>query len=281
MLIGSHMSIAGGIYKAPARGKEVGCATIQIFTKNANQWRAKPLLDEDIVRFREALDETGIGPVMAHDSYLVNLASPDDALYAKSIDALQVEMERAEALGLPGLIIHPGAHVGSGEAAGLARIVGALDALHARTEGFGVRILLETTAGQGSNLGYRFEHLAEIMEKVSASDRLGVCYDTCHTFAAGYDIRDEKSYGKVFDEFDRVIGMDRLKAIHLNDSKGELGGRLDRHEHIGKGRIGLEGFRSIMNDEGLDLVPKLLETPKDKEMTEDRMNLETLRRLVK
>lgn len=281
MLIGSHMSIAGGVYKAPARGKEVGCATIQIFTKNANQWKAKPLEAADIERFRAALDETGIDPVMAHDSYLVNLASPDDALYAKSIDALQVEMERAEALGLPGLIIHPGSHVGSGEKAGLARIACAIDELHGRTDGFEVKILLETTAGQGSNLGYRFEHLAGIMQNVSASERLGVCYDTCHTFAAGYDIRDEKSYRKVFDEFDRVIGLDQLKVMHFNDSKGELGGRLDRHEHIGKGRIGLDGFRFIMNDERFAHVPKILETPKDKEMTEDRMNLETLRGLVK
>ena len=258
MLIGAHMSIAGGIYKAPARGKEVGCATIQIFTKNASQWKAKALEKEDIARVREALDESGIDPVVAHDSYLVNLASPDDGLYGKSIDALQIEMERAEALGLPCLIIHPGAHVGSGEEAGLARIAAALDELHNRTRGFGLQILLETTAGQGTNLGYRFEHLAGIMENVSAAERLGVCFDTCHTFAAGYDIRDEKSCRKVFDEFDRVIGLDQLKAMHLNDSKGELGGRLDRHEHIGKGRIGLDGFRFIMNDERFAPVPKIL-----------------------
>jgi deoxyribonuclease-4 len=279
-LIGAHMSIAGGVSKALARGREAGCATIQIFTKNANQWAARPLDPEEVVRFKAACRDTGIKPVVAHDSYLINLASPDPALYKKSIDALRDELERTEALGLVGLIIHPGAHMGAGEKKGLARIARALDRIHARTAGFKARILLENTSGQGTVLGHRFEHLATIMEQVKAPERLGVCFDTCHAFAAGYDISTEKGYCAVFREFGRIIGIKNLRAMHLNDSRGELGSRRDRHAQIGKGAIGLEGFRCIMIDRRLARIPKILETPKGEDLAEDRLNLATLRRLA-
>jgi len=274
------MSIAGGVSRAPGRGREAGCATIQIFTRNASRWAAKPLEAGEVERFKEACRETGIRPVVAHDSYLINLASPDAALYKKSIDAMELELDRAETLGLPFLIIHPGAHMGAGETKGIVRVARALDRVHARTAGYRVRILLETTSGQGSCLGHRFEHLAAVMEKVAEPGRLGVCFDTCHSFAAGYDIRTEKAYRAVFREFNRVIGIKHLKAMHLNDSKGEFGGRRDRHAHLGKGAIGLEGFRCIMTDRRLARVPKILETPKGADMAEDRMNLGVLRRLA-
>ena len=280
MMLGAHMSIAGGVYNAPVRGQEVGCEAIQIFTKSSNQWKAKILTDEDVDKFKAAVDETGIWPVVAHDSYLINLASPDPALYEKSIEAFAVEMERAERLGLPSLIFHPGSHVGSGEEAGLEKIARAVDELHRRTPGYALKLLLETTAGQGTNLGCRFEHLARIIDAVEEPERLGVCFDTCHTFAAGYDISTKSGYEKVFRELDKLIGVKRIGAFHLNDSKKGLGGRLDRHAHIGEGELGLTAFRCLLNDRRFKKIPKILETPKGKDMAEDKVNLGVLRGLI-
>jgi len=280
LLLGAHMSIAGGVSKALERGCEVGCTTMQIFTRNASRWVAKPLADKEIERYHRLAANSKIAPVVAHDSYLINLASPDDKLHAKSLAALRDEMDRAEVLGLAGVVIHPGAHMGQGEEVGLARIAEALDVLHKETEGYRVRILLETTSGQGTVLGHRFEHLAAIIEALREPERVGVCLDTCHIFAAGYDIRDRKCYRRTLREFDDVIGLERLDVIHINDSKGELGSRKDRHAHIGEGCIGLEGFRQVMTDKKLVEVPKILETPKGPDMAEDRENMAKLKQLA-
>ncbi|MGQ9498256.1 MAG: deoxyribonuclease IV [Desulfotomaculales bacterium] len=280
MPLGAHMSIAGGVDKAILRGRSIGCETIQIFTKSANQWRAKPLVPDEIARFRQAREESGINPVFGHTSYLINLGSPDEDLWQKSVDSFLVEMERCAALDLPYLVTHPGAHMGAGEDVGLRRIGRALDEILARTEGSGVIILLETTAGQGSNIGYRFEHLARLIEESAYPDRLGVCFDTCHAFAAGYDLRTPEAFHRTFEEFDTLIGIDRLKAIHLNDSRGDLGSRIDRHEHIGFGKLGLEPFRLLLNDPRFRNLPMVLETPKGPDMKEDVMNLATLRSLI-
>lgn len=282
-LLGAHMSIAGGYYKAVLAAAELGMDCVQIFTKNNNQWRAKPLTDDDINRFREALEETGIQQPVAHDSYLINLASPDDALWQKSQDAFVVELERAEALGLIGVVMHPGSFVKSSEEEGLARIVQAIDTVHQKTEGFQTQILLETTAGQGTNLGHRFEHLAYIIDETAESDRLGVCVDTCHIFAAGYAIGTPQEYRRTMKEFDDLIGIDRIRAFHLNDSKKEFGSRVDRHDHIGEGHLGLEPFRNLLNDRRFAKTPMYLETAKVERdgVPMDAINLETLRRLIK
>jgi deoxyribonuclease IV len=281
MLLGAHMSIAGGVFNAPARGRSVGCDTIQIFVKNANQWVGKPISDEEADKFQEAKKETGIDPVFSHNSYLINLASPDDALYEKSANAMLDELERSEKLKLPFLVMHPGSHVGSGEEAGLKRIAEALNNILAKTKGYKVKIALETTAGQKSNLGHKFEHLAYLIHAVKDKKRLCVCYDTCHTFAAGYDIRTKKAYEATFKEFDRVIGLNRICAFHLNDALKELGSNIDRHAHIGQGHIGEEGFRLLMNDGRFANIPMVLETPKGPDMAEDVMNLKVLRGLIR
>ena len=279
--LGAHMSISGGIEKALERGAEVGCEAIQIFTKSSNQWRARPLGDETVERFRAHRDKFDIRPVVAHDSYLINLASPDEpGLLRKSREAFLVEMERAERLEIPYLIMHPGSHKGDGVDAGLRRVAASFDWLHRRTEGYRLLVLLETTAGQGTNLGFAFEHLRRIIDSVAEGDRLGVCLDTCHVFAAGYDIATRDGYEKTWAEFDEVIGLERLKAIHLNDAKKDLGSRVDRHEHIGRGALGLEPFRMLLNDPRLREVPMILETPKGPDYAEDVENLATLRSLV-
>jgi len=280
-LIGAHMSISGGVFNAFQHGEEVGCATIQIFTKNNNQWKAKELSSEDARKFRERQKETGISPVVGHNAYLINLASPKKDVYDLSMEAMLVELQRAELLGLPYLVIHPGAHLESGEREGIRKIAKSIDKLHEKTEGFKVKICLETTAGQGSTIGCRFQELAEIIDDVEENERLGVCYDTCHTFAAGYDIRTKKAYEETFGLFDQHLGIQRLKVIHLNDSLKELGSRVDRHRHIGKGKIGLEGFRLIMNDKRWEKIPKILETPKEGGTARDIENLNLLRSLVK
>lgn len=280
MLLGAHMSIAGGVDKSLALGKKVGCDTIQIFTKSSNQWKAKPLSDEVVDSFHKERKETGIDLVVAHDSYLINLASPDNALWKKSIDAFLVEMERCERLGIPYLNTHPGSHMGGGEKEGLKRISRAIDIIHSKTKGYKTSIALETTAGQGTNLGYRFEQLAEIIRLTKRSQLLSVCFDTCHSFAAGYELRDKKNFNKTFAEFDRVIGLKRLKLFHLNDSLKSLGSRVDRHQHIGQGEMGLEPFRLLLNDPRFKKVPMYLETPKGPNYQEDVKNLKTLRDLV-
>lgn len=275
------MSIAGGIYNSLVWGKEVGCNTIQIFTKSNNQWRAKPLSEEEIDRFKKNQKETQISPVVAHDSYLINVASNNKFLQEKSKEALLIEYQRCEALGIPYLVMHPGAHTGAGEKEGLKRISESLNWLFQKAENYKVQIALETTAGQGSNLGYRFEHLAEIIDKIEQHKKVCICLDTCHVFAAGYDIRVEAGYDKMMDEFNKIIGLEKLKVIHFNDSVKDLGSRVDRHEHIGRGKIGKDGFAFFMNDKRLEKIPKLLETPKDAEGKFDRENLKVLRSLVK
>lgn len=277
------MSIAGGYYKAVEAAAEYGMNCVQLFTKNNNQWKAKPISQAEIDDFRTALKSTGMKHPCAHDSYLINLASPDDALWQKSLEAFAVELERAEALGLLGVVMHPGSCIDSSEDEGLSRIIAALDEAHQRTRGFETITLLETTAGQGSNLGYRFEHLARIADNVADPDRVGVCVDTCHIFAAGYPITTKKEYAATMDEFDRVVGVKRIRAFHLNDSVRELGSRVDRHAKIGGGKLGLEPFRHLLNDRRFAKVPMYLETPKGDEDGEqlDIINLRTLRGLLK
>ncbi len=282
LLIGAHMSISGGVELAPLRGRDVGCACIQIFTKSNMQWAARPLEEKEIAAFKLNCAETGIAPVVAHNSYLINLGAAEAApLAKKSFDSFLLELERCRALGLPAIVAHPGSHTGAGEAAGLRRIRSAVDELLERTSGSPVHILLETTAGQGSNLGYRFEQLAEMMEGVKQKSRAGVCLDTCHVFAAGYDIRTEDGYHRTLEEFDKILGLKKLQAFHLNDSKGDLGSKLDRHEHIGRGRLGKEAFRLLLRDKRFAAIPKVLETPKGKHgKTEwDVINLRLLRQL--
>jgi deoxyribonuclease-4 len=276
------MSIAGGVAQALWRGMEIDCDAIQLFTKNANQWRSKPLTPDDRVAFQQARQETGVIPVAAHDSYLINLASPDTRLYEQSQEALWEEMQRAESLGIPYLVIHPGSHRGDGEQEGIYRIARAINLLHQQGGEMRVMILLETTAGQGATLGNRFEHFARIIEQIEEDKRVGVCLDTCHVFAAGYDISTPEGYEATLEEFHRVIGLDRLKVIHLNDSKAPLGSRVDRHEHIGQGHIGSDAFRFLLQDPRLAHLPFILETPKRKApSTEDWdcVNLRTLRGL--
>jgi deoxyribonuclease-4 len=281
LLIGAHMSISGGVFNSLLYGQELECTTIQIFTKNNNQWKAKELTPEDVKRFFQSQKETEISPVVGHNGYLINLASPKEDVYNLSLESMLVELKRAELLHLPYLVIHPGSHLGSGEKEGIKKIARSIDWLFGKTKGFKVKICLETTAGQGSSIGHRFEHLAEIIKRVKDNRRLGICYDTCHTFAAGYDIRTKKAYQATFKEFDKVIGLPRLKVIHVNDSLKDLGSRVDRHQHIGKGKIGLEGFRLLMNDKRWEKIPKILETPKEAGTAKDVKNLRVLRGLVK
>ncbi len=281
MPIGAHMSVAGGLDQAAPRGKAVGCEVAQIFTKNSNQWAAKPLAADEIARFTQSQVDTGIPVPLAHDSYLINLCAPEGDLLAKSEAAFREEIERCEALGIAYLVTHPGAHGGAGEEEGIRRMAAALDRVHDATRGFATKVLLENTAGQGSVIGYRFEQLKALLERVKAPERLGVCLDTCHAFAAGYDIRTAEGYARVMDEFDHLIGLARLRAFHLNDSKKGLGGRVDRHEHIGRGEIGLEGFRALLTDPRMADRPMVLETAKGDEdgVDLDAINLTTLRRL--
>ena len=279
-LLGSHQSIAGGVEKALARGQEVGCDTIQIFVKSPNRWVSKPIADENVAAFKDALAETGIWPVFAHSLYLVNLATSDEVLWQKSLDALTDDLERCELLGLPGLVMHPGSHKGAGEPAGIARIAAGLDEVHARLPGYGVQVWLENTAGQGDHLGYRFEQLQAMIEGVQEPERLGACFDTAHAFAAGYELRTPEGAAATWTEFDETLGLGQLKAIHLNDSKRDLGSRVDRHEHIGQGLLGLEAFRLLLNDARFLGVPMTLETAKSPDLSEDKENLAVLRGLI-
>jgi deoxyribonuclease-4 len=279
-LLGAHMSIAGGVDKAFLKGKMVDCDAIQIFTKSSRQWASSPYTKEEIEAFAENRKATGIKRVIAHDSYLLNLGSPDNLLRKKSILAFIDEVERCETLGVLNLVAHPGAHIGAGEEEGIKIIAQSLDEVHKACPGYNVKVTLEITAGQGSCLGYRFEQIRNIFDATQESDRLTVCFDTQHAFAAGYDIRTKEGYDRTFTEFDETIGLGRLAAFHLNDSKKELNCRVDRHEHIGKGRIGLEGFRMLLNDSRFWGLPMCLETPKGPDLAEDRENLMLLRSLV-
>ena len=281
-ILGAHMSISGGCHKAVQRAAEVGCDCVQIFSKNNNQWRAKPLTEEDGRLFAEALEEYGITHPIIHDSYLINLASPDDELWKKSIDAFIEELHRADILGVPYVVTHPGSYTTSDEASGIARVVEALDLIHQQTQDVRATCLLETTAGQGTNLGHTFEQLAAMLDGVAEPERLGVCFDTCHTFAAGYPLIERDDYLATFKHFDATIGLDRLKAFHFNDSVREQGAHVDRHAQIGHGKLGIEPFRHLMNDRRFHKIPMYLETPKGEENGQnwDVINLSVLRELV-
>ena len=280
LLIGAHESIAGGIHKAFELAEHVGCRTLQVFTKNNNQWHGKPLTDEDIANYKTAASKSRITPVVAHDCYLINLCAVDESILKKSREALADELKRCEALSIPYLNFHPGAHIGAGENEGIKKIIESLNWTHERTKGVHVLSVLETTAGQGTALGYRFEHLRKIIDGVDEPKRMAVCIDTCHIFAAGYDVSTEEGYEQTLREFDDIVGLKNLAAIHTNDSKKHLGSRVDRHEHIGKGMIGTIGFSCLMRDKRLARIPKILETPKGKDLKEDRMNLSMLRKLA-
>jgi deoxyribonuclease-4 len=276
-LLGAHVSTSGGVDKAPVNGQGLGCEAIQVFTRNQMQWRARPLSNLETAGFRDGIKECGIQATVSHDSYLINLGSHDPLTLQKSLDAFADEIERCEQLGIPVLVFHPGSHVGAGEAAGLQRIVDSLNAVLGQKPKYRTRVLLENTAGQGSNLGYRFEQLAEILAKTENPKRLGVCLDTCHLFASGYDLRTRSTYEATFREFDAIVGLSRVKVFHLNDSKKSLGSRVDRHENIGKGELGLEPFRFLLNDPRFAGLPMLLETPGGDESY--RIDLTTLRSL--
>jgi len=275
------MSIAGGCDRAVRAAHAIGFQTVQLFTKNNNQWKAPPLTDAHRAAFRTALAETGIVEPVVHNSYLINLGSSDDALWKKSIDAMTVEVERCEALGVTDLVTHPGAHVGQGEKAGLLRVAAALDEIERRTRGTPVWIDLETTAGQGTCLGHRFEHLGAILGLVAEPDRLGICVDTCHIFAAGYSLATKGEYDETMDALDRAVGVRRVRVWHLNDSRRERGSRVDRHAGIGRGYLGLKPFGRILRDARFSSVPMILETPKGMEdgVDLDAINLAVLRKL--
>jgi deoxyribonuclease-4 len=288
--LGAHLSIGGGLPRAVDRAVATRCEALQIFTKSAGQWRARPLPPDEIVMFRRRVAETGIQPVVAHNSYLINIAAASPALREQSLQALEEEFDRADALGLLGLVMHPGSYTTGTEAEGLRLIGMGLRRLLRSRRGATPMILLEHTAGQGTNLGHRFEHLASILDVLDGSPRVGVCLDTCHLLTAGYDLCSTDGYERTFDEFDRLVGLDRIKVFHLNDSKKPCGSRVDRHEHIGKGCLGMQPFRRLLNDPRFSGLPMLLETPKldtpeSRRRSDvdpwDARNLRTLRRLMR
>ena len=278
LLFGTHISIAGGIHLAIERGESIGCTAIQIFTKSNRQWSAKKITDKEIELFKDAIKKSSIQSVITHATYLINIGSPNKTTSEKSITALHKELERCDQLGIPYLILHPGSHLGTGEEECLQRISDNLNDIFDQTPGK-TKILLETMAGQGSNVCYQFEHIAHIYSTSSFKKRLGVCFDTCHAFVAGYDFRTKKTYENMWKTFDKIIGLKQLKAIHINDSKKELGSRVDRHEDIGKGKLGLEPFKLLFNDERFFDIPKILETPKD-DLKDDLRNMHTIKKLI-
>jgi deoxyribonuclease-4 len=263
-LLGAHVSTSGGLRNAPENGKAIGCQAIQIFTKNQRQWHGKALTPQDVRQYREALEKSGIGPVMSHTSYLINLGHPDPAKRAVSQEAFLDEVARAEALGVQFVVFHPGSHLREiTEDQCLQFIAESINLICARTPGYRAQLLLENTAGQGSNVGHRFEHLARILGLLNEPERAGVCFDTCHAFAAGYDLRTAEAWHQTFEEFERVIGCRHLKAFHVNDSKKGLNCRVDRHADVGAGEIGMAAFRCLVNDPRFALLPMVLETPCD------------------
>ncbi len=281
-MFGSHLSISGGLHNALLSAERFGMETVQIFTKNQQQWKCRPLEKQIIEDWKSHHARLKFSKTVSHDSYLINLASPDELLWRKSVELFIEELNRCELLGIPYLVTHPGAHMGRGEEEGLRRVIAALDVVHQMLPKAKVITCLEITAGQGSSLGYKLEHLACVIEKVKKPKRLGVCLDTAHLFAAGYDFRGRK-YGKFMKELDSILGRERVKVVHVNDSKKALGSRVDRHDHIGRGLIGLEGFRPIVRDPFFKSIPKILETPKEKAPDGrdwDEVNMETLRGLM-
>ncbi|HCL89733.1 MAG TPA: deoxyribonuclease IV [Candidatus Atribacteria bacterium] len=282
MKIGCHVSIAGGIDNSIVRAEELGCSTMQIFSKNASTWREKILKKDEVERFRKNLKNSNINPVFIHTSYLINLASPSDELYFKSINAFIEEMKRADLLlPVPYLIIHPGAHTGAGEEYGIQRIIRALNIILEKSADLGLKtmILLEDTAGSGTHLGYTFRQLKRMIEGAKDTKRIGMCFDTCHAYAAGYDLSHQEGIEQTIEEIDKYVGLERLRVIHLNDSKFPLGSRKDRHMHIGKGYMGLEGFRVLVNHKYLKDLPFILETPKHDEK-DDIRNINLVKSLI-
>jgi deoxyribonuclease-4 len=279
--LGAHESIAGGVFNAILRGQQATCDTIQLFNKSNNQWKARPLSDDEIQKYFDIQEETGVDVACSHTSYLINLASPELALNKRSRESLAEEMRRCDVLKIPNLVLHPGSHVGSGVEMGTERIAQNINRLFDAMPDGRVKLCLETTAGQGSNIGSTFEELARIIDMIGDKVRMGVCLDTCHVFAAGYALAPRKDYLATIRSFDRIIGLNFLKVIHLNDSKKEFGSRRDRHEHIGKGHIGLEAFCNILNDRRLKRIPMVIETPKGDDLAEDIENLKTLRALIR
>jgi deoxyribonuclease IV len=277
--LGAHVSIAGGLHLALDRGRALGCGAVQIFLKNQRQWAARPMTGDDVRAFAAARRRTRIRRVLAHASYLINLATPDDRQWTHAVDVFTDELERAEALGLGSVVIHPGSHMGSGSGAGVRRVVAALDEATRRTAGARVRIALENTAGAGHAIGSRLPELGELVRRAARPERLGVCIDTCHLFAAGYDIRARAGWNDVVEELVAHVGLRRVVAFHLNDARAGLGSGLDRHEHIGQGFLGLRPFRWLLNDPRFQHVPKVIETDKEPEPHADLRNLATLRRL--
>ena len=280
-ILGAHMSIAGGAHLAVGRAASVGCEALQIFTKSSRQWAAPPLREDEIQKFRDAMAAGPVKKVIAHDSYLLNLGTPKEDQRARAIAAFVDELERCSQLGIPWLVAHPGAHVGAGAEAGLKNIADSLSESLTRTQGLGCKPALEITAGQGTTLGRSFEEIAFLLENTKGGDALGVCFDTQHAWAAGYDLATAEGYEKTFSDFDRLIGIERLAAFHVNDSKKPLGSHVDRHDWIGHGALGLEFFRRLMNDRRFWGLPMCLETEKSEDLHEDREALELLRSLVK
>ncbi len=280
-LLGAHFSIAKGLHHALYEAETYGCTALQIFTKNNSTWKERTLTQKEIDRFDRAREQTGITSIASHASYLINLATPDRKKYALSCRALKQELIRSSLLDILFVVLHPGAHLGQGEDRGIKKIAFSINEIFAQTPDIKIRLLLETTAGQGSGLGHMFEHLASIMDKIKDQHRIGICLDTSHVFAAGYDIRTPATYRKALDAFNTIIGFENLYVIHLNDSKKELGSRVDRHEHIGEGRIGIKAFELLMNDVRFWDIPKIIETPKQKDGPDlDRMNLNRLKSLL-
>ncbi|HEB83481.1 MAG TPA: deoxyribonuclease IV [Bacteroidetes bacterium] len=261
MILGAHVSTAGGVENAPGNAARFGIRALALFTRNQRQWKAKPLSPDSIARFREERDRHGITHCVSHDSYLINLCAPDPEKLTLSIDALTDEVERAEQLGLSHVVAHPGSHLKRGEEWGIETIAHSLSEVHRRLPGCGAKIALEITAGQGTNLGYRFEQIARMIELSEENERLAVCFDTCHAYSAGYDLLSAEGYEKTWEEFDRLIGLERLQVIHLNDTRKPLGSRVDRHDQIGDGLLGLEPFRRMVNDPRFTGLPGILETP--------------------
>lgn len=278
--LGAHMSISGGLHLAIDRAVVAGCGTLQIFTQNASQWKGKMPTEKDAALFREKFVASGLLDVVSHDIYLINLAAAPGEVREKSLIGFRDEMIRCGLLGISKIVMHPGSHLGAGEEIGIKRICEAFDELITATPEYQGTILLETTAGQGTNLGYSFEQLAAIIEGTTFPDRFGICFDTCHTFAAGYNTASIDGYASTMETFDRLLGVDRLLCFHLNDSKKGLGSRVDRHDHIGQGALGLEPFRHILNDPRFASVPKILETPKGDTEEMDQVNLGLLRSLL-
>ncbi|MBN1929993.1 MAG: deoxyribonuclease IV [Desulfobacterales bacterium] len=280
-LLGAHLSIAKGLEKAIYRAETLDCNVLQIFTQNANTWKERILMPDEIHSFKQAKAKTDIKNIASHASYLINLASPDKKKHALAIKTLQQELIRSSMLGISNVVLHPGAHMGTGEKEGIHRIASSINEIYSQTSGITSRLLLETTAGQGSSLGHTFEQLASIIDQIENKNRVGICIDTCHIFAAGYDIRTETAYQETISSFDTIVGLQYLFLIHLNDSKKELGLRVDRHEHIGQGFIGLNAFAYLMNDKRFVHIPKIIETPKEKKSAYwDRVNLRQLRSLI-